>query len=114
MKGMVREGRGPMPATAHSEGLRVAEILARRIQEAGYSYRAVEELCGWSVGSLTNILSGEQPIRFSHAAAVCDAIGYSRGEFYRELAGDPGSGRGGGEPDPESGAGASARQSRGR
>lgn len=82
----VREGKGTVPREAHEEGLRVAHVLAAKIQARGLSVRKVEELVGWGQGTLHLALAGRTPLRYSHAAAVCSALGISLAGFYRELA----------------------------
>lgn len=75
-----------MPLGAHREGLRVARLLAKKIEGAGLSVRRVEEMVGWGQKTLQQILNGEQPIRVSHVAAVLETLGLDLREFYRELA----------------------------
>ena len=82
----VREGKGKVPKEAHEEGLRVARALQDRIQARRLSVRRVEEMVGWGQGTLNLALTGRTPLRFSHVAAVCRAIGYPLAEFYRDLA----------------------------
>ena len=75
-----------MPKEAHEEGLRVARALQDRIHARGLSVRRVEEMVGWGQGTLNLALTGRTPLRISHVAAVCRAIGYPLAEFYRDLA----------------------------
>ncbi len=77
-----------MPAEAHAEGLRVAEILRRLVLDRS-SIRAVEDAAGWSQSTLAGVFSGRQPLRFSHAAAICQAVGVPLEDFYLELSGKP-------------------------
>jgi tetratricopeptide (TPR) repeat protein len=90
---MVQEGKGWMPREAHEEGLRVARLLAKKIEAEGVSVRKVEELVGWGQKTLQQVLNGEQPIRISHLAAVLAALGLDLREFYRELEKSAGSAR---------------------
>jgi transcriptional regulator with XRE-family HTH domain len=82
----IREGKGSVPKEAHEEGLRVARALHDRIQARGLSVRRVEERVGWGQGTLNLALTGSTPLRISHIAAVCKAIGFPLAEFYRDLA----------------------------
>jgi len=77
-----------MPLQAHGEGLRVARLLAKKIEAKDLSVRRVEELVGWGQKTLQQVLNGEQPIRISHVAAVLAILRLDVSDFYRELAGD--------------------------
>ena len=83
---MVREGRGQMPKKAHEEGLRVARVLAAWLEERGLSTREIEERIGWGQKTLYEVLTGKQPLRISHIAAVAEAADFSLESFYRALA----------------------------
>ena len=83
---MVREGRGWMPQKAHEEGQRVARVLSAWLEERGLSTREIEERVGWGQKTLYEVLTGKQPIRISHIAAVAEAADFSLESFYRALA----------------------------
>ena len=83
---MVREGRGRMPQNAHEEGLRVARVLSAWLEERGLSTREIEERVGWGQKTLYEVLTGKQPLKISHIAAVAEAADFSLEAFYRALA----------------------------
>lgn len=86
MASMVREGRGWVPRAAHDEGVRVARLLQEVLIREGMSVREVESRIGWGQKTLQQVLTGEQPIRISHVAAVLECLKLDVAEFYRELA----------------------------
>jgi transcriptional regulator with XRE-family HTH domain len=77
-----------MPPGAHEEGLRVARVLLKWIKERGMSTREVEARVGWGQKTLYEVLTGNQPLKISHIAAVAEAAGFSLEAFYRALAAD--------------------------
>lgn len=83
---MVREGRGWMPQKAHEEGQRVARVLSAWLEERGLSIREIEERVGWGQKTLYEVLTGKQPLKISHIAAVAEAADFSLESFYRALA----------------------------
>jgi hypothetical protein len=91
----IKEGKGEVPRLAHEEGIRAAAILKRRIKDAGFSVRSVERELEWGQKTLNQVLTGDTPLRFSHAAAVLEVVGDDVGDFYLELAAE---GRRGGGP----------------
>lgn len=82
---MVKEGKGWVPQSAREEGLRAAQLLKDWIQRKKWSIREVEEQIGWGQKTLNPVLSGDQPIRFSHVAAVVEVLGGDVVDFYTEL-----------------------------
>ena len=85
-KSMVREGRGWMPQKAHEEGQRVARVLLAWLEERGLSTREIEERVGWGQKTLYEVLTGKQPLKISHIAAVAEAADFSLESFYLALA----------------------------
>ena len=83
---MVPEGRGWMPKKAHEEGQRVARVLSAWLKERGLSIREVEARVGWGQKTLYEVLTGKQPLKISHIAAVAEAADFSLEAFYRALA----------------------------
>lgn len=83
---MVREGRGWMLRGAHEEGQRVARVLSAWLAERGLSIREVEERAGWGQKTLYEVLTGKQPLKISHIAAVAEAADFSLESFYLALA----------------------------
>lgn len=99
---MVREGRGRMPQKAHEEGQRVARVLAAWLEERGLSTREIEERVGWGQKTLYEVLTGKQPLRISHIAAVAEAADFSLEAFYRALAAGRSEATGAPETPPQS------------
>lgn len=52
------------------------------------STREVEARVGWGQKTLYEVLTGNQPLKISHIAAVAEAAGFSLEAFYRALAAD--------------------------
>ncbi|HSF40332.1 MAG TPA: hypothetical protein VLT87_11110 [Thermoanaerobaculia bacterium] len=66
----------------------MARQLAQWIKDRGYNVQEVERKVGWGQKTLWQVLNGSQPLRFSHVAAVAEAVGFEIGAFYRDLAGE--------------------------
>lgn len=50
------------------------------------STREIEERVGWGQKTLYEVLTGNQPLKISHIAAVAEAADFSLEAFYRALA----------------------------
>jgi hypothetical protein len=78
-------------STAESE--RIISLLKNAIRLSNYTYRDVERLLGWRVGTITRLLRGGLGLKVEHLLSILRTIGFSPGRFFAAaypVAGDAG------------------------
>ncbi len=81
------------PQGAAREATRsVLERLRWRIQCSPLTQRALERNLGFSKGYLSQVLRGHVDLKFNHLLSLLEALGVDAGDFFAEIAEEPGSG----------------------
>lgn len=79
------------PQGAAKEAMRsVLERLRWRIQCSPLTQRALERNLGFSKGYLSQVLRGHVDLKFNHLLSLLEALGVDAGDFFAEIAEEPG------------------------
>ena len=65
-------------------------LLRQKITYSDFTQREVDLQCGWSPGSLSQLLQGRKALRVESVLQVLDVLGIEPGRFYAELYGSDG------------------------